>query len=83
MHNIPKFYTTKKLLHRQVLKFDIREPGPYHQLWHGKKLDPEHAPQECIIEAKGEIQKTGTDAHTKKRTLGKKDDPQEKYTKHR
>ena len=44
MRNIPKFYTTKKLLHRQVRKFDIREPGPYQQLWHGGKLDPEHDP---------------------------------------
>ena len=35
-HNIPRFYTAKKLSHRQVLKFDIREPGPHRQIWRKK-----------------------------------------------
>ena len=33
MRSIRKFYTAKKLIARQVLKFDIRDPGPFGRLW--------------------------------------------------
>ena len=45
MRNGPIFYTTKKLIQRQVLKYDISEPGPYQKLWRGGEIDPEHAPE--------------------------------------
>ena len=82
MRNIPRFYTKKKLLPRQVLKYDSREPGPYQQLWHGGKLGPERAPQECIGEAKDKIQKQ-KQIPTPKKNIGKTDDPHGKYTKRR
>ena len=39
MRNVPKFYAAKKLIHRQVHKFDIVDPEPYHQLWR-RNLNP-------------------------------------------
>lgn len=34
MRNVPKFYPAKELAQSQVLKFDIRDPGPFGRIWH-------------------------------------------------
>ena len=56
MRNIPKYYTTKKLLTEQVLKFDIIRPDPDRQLWNRKRQNYESETQECIIGTAQEIQ---------------------------
>ena len=33
MRNIPRYYTAKNLMDRQVLKFDIGKPDHHQQLW--------------------------------------------------
>ena len=65
---IPKYYRAKQLPRRQVLKFDIREPEPYRQLWRRKQLNPEHTPQESICEAKDNIKTEETNRILKKNT---------------
>merc|ERR1712112_78461 len=58
MHNIPRYYTTKNLMNRHVLKFDIRKPDPHQQLWNRQEEERgEHHIQECIIETTNEIEK--------------------------
>jgi len=59
MHNIARYYATKNLMGRQVLKFDIRKPDPHQQLWNRREEERrgEHHIQECIIETTNEIAK--------------------------
>ena len=49
MCNIPKYYAATKLLYRQVLRFDIRNPWNYQQLWGRKQYTRENTTQDCII----------------------------------
>lgn len=68
MRNIPKFYTSKELLRRHVLKFDIRDPRPNHQLWKVGKCTQENPTRECIIETHEQQKKKHTESTERKST---------------
>ena len=67
MRNIPRYYTTKNLTNRQVIKFDIRKPDPHQQLWNRREEERrgEHHIQECIIETTNEIAKRNNETTPK------------------
>ena len=70
MRKIPRFYATKKLIPRQVPKYDIREPGPYPHLWRGGNWAQNTHPQECIFAAK-DSNKNGNRYPHQKKNIGK------------
>ena len=70
MRSIPGFYTANKLLPRQVVKYDIREPGPYPHLWRGGNWAQNTHPQECIFAAK-DSNKNGNRYPHQKKNIGK------------
>ena len=64
MRNIPMYHTTEKLQNGQVLKFDVRKPGPGRRLWNREEQERNDT-QECIIETKEQIiQRENKDTRT-------------------
>ena len=72
IRNIPKYYTTEKLLSVQILKFDVRRPDPDRQLWNRQQGNNRDETQECIIETVQEMhaqEPNETMQKTRKRTI--------------